>query len=295
MGAPLDTLYASDGVGPAVRATISSDRLPGDMDIITDTVANWPHKGIATSGTPDDNGIIIPSTECIFEYVLSGTIIHITGFAPGYYDIGHTINQICILKPTSYHNDSIVDVLLDSGSSVEVGPTPPVAPADGDLWGDTSDSSLNDIVKAVGSLMYPIGSYYGNETDSRNPSVILGFGTWARQTGALYGYSTTAGSPYNVTGGTVIGEDKHTMALGELATHTHQFKWRVNFPRGTGSLATNDLGGDALLVSDNMPGGDSASGYDWSGGTDGNRPTGSSTPFNIISTGTVGYWWKRTA
>jgi hypothetical protein len=86
------------------------------MDIITDSVANWPHKGIATSGTPDDEGVIIPATVCVFTYVLTGTIIHITGFAPGYYDVGHTEGQICILKPTTYHNDSLIKAIEDKSS-----------------------------------------------------------------------------------------------------------------------------------------------------------------------------------
>lgn len=177
MAAPLEALYASDGVAPAVRATVSSTRLPGDMDIITDSVANWPHKGIATSGTPDDNGVIIPGTECVFEYVLSGTIIHITGFAPGYSDVGHEENQIVIIKPTTYHNDSLVAAISEGGASVTIGDTPPPDAEPGDLWGDTSDSSLNSIVVAVGSLLMPIGHTIITNNPA-NPATYYGFGTW---------------------------------------------------------------------------------------------------------------------
>lgn len=33
--------------------------------------------------------------------------------------------------------------------------------------------------------------------------------------------------------------------------HTHPNRWRAFMPSGTGSLAINDRGGDALLISDN--------------------------------------------
>lgn len=73
----------------------------------------------------------------------------------------------------------------------------------------------------------------------------------------------------------------------DVKAHTHTFKWRVNFPRGTGGLSTNDLGGDAILVSDNMPGGDTTTGYDWSGGANGNNSTGTGTtnmnPYQIVN------------
>lgn len=51
------------------------------------------------------------------------------------------------------------------------------------------------------------------------------------------------------------------LTAAEMPSHTHANRWRVAYPRGTASLATNDLGGDAILVSDNMPGGDSSAGY----------------------------------
>lgn len=162
--APIDALYASDGVAPAVRATISSERLPGDMDVITDSVANWPHKGIATSGTPDDDGVILPGTECVFEYVLSGTIIHITGFAPGYYDTGHTENQIVILKPTTHHTDSLVNALEDfealpaGGTAGQI--LTKVSSTDGDAeWDDAPEAGNSIVTKEA-----PTGTVDGSNT-----------------------------------------------------------------------------------------------------------------------------------
>lgn len=79
------------------------------------------------------------------------------------------------------------------------------------------------------------------------------------------------------------GEAEHTLTTAEMPSHTHDFRWRVNFPKGTSGLSTNDLGGDALLVSDNMPGGNSSAGYDWSGGKGGNLNTGGGGAHNNMS------------
>jgi microcystin-dependent protein len=61
--------------------------------------------------------------------------------------------------------------------------------------------------------------------------------------------------------GSLGGAATHVLTAAEMPSHTHANRWRVAYPRGTASLATNDLGGDAILVSDNMPGGDSSAGY----------------------------------
>lgn len=164
-------IYASDGNGPAVRATITQDRLPTDMDIITDTVLNWPHNGIATSGTPDVDGVIIPGTECVFSYVLSGSIIHIENFQPGYSDLGNTENQIVILKPVTAWSDLIadsIDLKADLDSPALTGtPTAPTQTA-----GDNSTKIATTAY--VGAMAYdnmPIGAgidYWGATLPSSN-------------------------------------------------------------------------------------------------------------------------------
>ena len=78
--------------------------------------------------------------------------------------------------------------------------------------------------KSLGDMFYPVGSTYFNKTNSTNPATLLGFGTWARLEGVvLGGRSETTGSPFNVTAGTVIGADNHTLTVGQMPTHSHDF------------------------------------------------------------------------
>ena len=51
--------------------------------------------------------------------------------------------------------------------------------------------------------------------------------------------------------GTYSGSETHTLQLSEIPSHDHSTAWRPFMPSGTGSLALNDRGGDAILVSDN--------------------------------------------
>lgn len=97
------------------------------------------------------------------------------------------------------------------------------------------------------------------------------------------------------TAGDLGGEEIHALTTAELAIHTHANRWRVNFPKNTNGFGTNDLGGDAILVSDNMPGGDSGAGYDAGGNPTVSLGAGSSTTHNIMSPFVVVYLWRRTA
>jgi hypothetical protein len=252
------------------------------MDIITDSVANWPHKGIATSGTPDEEGVIIPDTVCVFEYVLSGSIIHITAFAPGYYDIGHTENQICIIKPTTYHNDSIVEILEEGGASVTVGDTPPADPADGDLWGDTSDNGLNDIVKSVGSMLMPIGAIYTNKVDATNPGVKFGFGTWV----ALEGYTVVgrkAGDTDFGTAGATVGAKTVTLTVAQMPAHSHElYAWVGNEMVGATNLDDIVGSGNRNITASQRVG-------------DYMTSVGGGGAHNNIQPSVVAYMWERTA
>lgn len=47
------------------------------------------------------------------------------------------------------------------------------------------------------------------------------------------------------------GAKTHTLTTTEIPSHTHSNRWRAFMPSGTGTLALNDRGGDAILVSDN--------------------------------------------
>lgn len=45
---------------------------------------------------------------------------------------------------------------------------------------NTSIIAPDDLVAAIGPLLYPVGSIYTNATNNENPATLLGFGTWVR-------------------------------------------------------------------------------------------------------------------
>lgn len=109
-----DNIRASNGNGPAVTATVTSERPVGSMTIIVDSVQNWPHKGIATSGVPvyDTLGNLTHLVDTtVFEYHLDGSIIEIEAFSPGYTDIGNQPDELVILKPTTAWADTVAEAI----------------------------------------------------------------------------------------------------------------------------------------------------------------------------------------
>lgn len=110
---PSDYVAASDGTGEAVRAIVTTQRLVGATTLIVDSVENWPNKFIATSGTLDPvTGMLDDNTLTVFKGTLTGSIITIDEYAPGYTDVGHSVNQIVVLKPSTLWAD-IVRAYLD--------------------------------------------------------------------------------------------------------------------------------------------------------------------------------------
>jgi hypothetical protein len=110
---PADYVAASDGTGEAVRAIVTTQRLIGATTLIVDSVENWPNKFIATSGTLDPvTGMLDDDTLTVFKGTLTGSIITIDEYAPGYPDVGHEVNQVVVLKPSTLWAD-IVRAYLD--------------------------------------------------------------------------------------------------------------------------------------------------------------------------------------
>lgn len=169
---------------------------------------------------------------------------------------------------------------------------------------------LDDLAMTVLKSTYPIGSSYWNGSDSRNPSVIFGFGTWVALEGVALGGIAGSG-PFNVSAGTIIGEDEHTLTTDELASHRHY----NNVPNGS----TNTTGNHNHGVASNLTrfsGGTNEVGLGPGGAkwisattfsTQGNHSHTTTTPnFNSDYTGggqahnniqrtKVGYLWERTA
>ena len=209
-------IRASDGSGEAVRAIVTSPRTVGDMDLIVDSVLNWPNKFIATSGDLDvDTGLFDPDSISIFYATLSGSIIVIDEFAPGYSDVGHTTGQTVLLKPTTAWADAVAEG-GGGGASVTIGDTPPATPEQGDLWGDTNGGEPG-LVQAVAELLMPVGHILITGS-STNPATTYGFGTWVRIQGKFIIGVDDSDSDFdlNDTG----GAKTHTLTIGEIPNRT---------------------------------------------------------------------------
>lgn len=120
---PKEYIKASDGNGEAVRAIVTEDRGVTNMALIVDSILNWPHKFIATSGEVDADDIFIPETVTVFYGYLDGSIIMIEEFAPGYSDIGNFENQVVVLKPTTPWADSVAAAVEGASSLPDGGLT----------------------------------------------------------------------------------------------------------------------------------------------------------------------------
>lgn len=222
-------LRASNGSGEAVMSVVTADRPPLSATLIVDSVLNWPVRGIATSGTliPDE-GLIDPDTASVFKYHLDGTIIMIDEFAPGYNDVGNSEDQVVVIKPTTLWAD-LVSENDGGGASVVIGPTPPPDPEEGDLWGDTSDEGLNELVVAVGALLMPVGFIYFSH-NSANPATYLGFGTWTAIADRII--IGVGSDPDWDAAGDTFGAKDVTLTTAQMPVHTHNFRYAASLSGG---------------------------------------------------------------
>lgn len=105
-------IYASNGVGEAPRLTITAARAPGATSLTVDSVTNWPSFFVATTGTLNtESGIIDPASVKVFRGHIASGKIEIDEFAPGYDDVGNTVGEIVVLKPTTFWADTIAEVM----------------------------------------------------------------------------------------------------------------------------------------------------------------------------------------
>lgn len=70
---------------------------------------------------------------------------------------------------------------------------------------------------------HPIGEVFFTEDDNFNPNDEWG-GTWELDTdGVVYGSkSDSNASMFNTNTGSIIGEEKHTLTIDEMPSHTHK-------------------------------------------------------------------------
>lgn len=248
---PKDYLRASNGSGEAVMAVVTTNRPIGSLTLITDSVLNWPHRGIATSGELDpDTGLIDPDTALVFKYHLDGSIITIDEFAPGYPDAGNEEDQVVVIKPNTYWADILAESIGEGGASVHIGNTPPPDPEEGDLWGDTSDDNLNSLVVAVGSMLMPIGHIIVSH-NSANPATYYGFGTWVAITDRII-IGVGSDPDWNAPGDT-YGEKDVTLTRAQLPA----FKPEIRFGSsaggdGTGLVYSSTLGNGTVFFQNNL-------------------------------------------
>lgn len=162
-----------------------------------------------------------------------------------------------------------------------------------------------DILYKIMDRVYPVGSAYWNEKDDRDPSIILGFGRWRKQSAAvLAGHSDSSNSPFNVSGGTIIGSHDATLTTSNLPAHTHTGSTNTT---GAHNHNVRINGGDGGMIAggggSQQP--QSGAGYSWKAlreDTAGSHShtfttnsTGSGTAFSIIQHSLVGYLWIREA
>lgn len=123
----LNLINASNKSGEAVRASITAIRSSGSTTITVDATTNWPTNFIATSGTLLADGTLNSSTAFVFAGHKSGSTIIIDSIAPGYSDVGNTVGQIVVIKPTTFWADNFADFLAinfdDNGSFTSTGGT----------------------------------------------------------------------------------------------------------------------------------------------------------------------------
>ncbi|HUD10273.1 MAG TPA: hypothetical protein VMR28_01225, partial [Candidatus Saccharimonadales bacterium] len=95
-------LEASDGNGEPIRAAVQAPRSIGSDTLTVNLTTNWPTGTfIATTGTLQSNGTLNPATVQVFYGTCSGATITITNFASGYSDLGNSIGDVVVIKPTT--------------------------------------------------------------------------------------------------------------------------------------------------------------------------------------------------
>jgi hypothetical protein len=138
----------------------------------------------------------------------------------------------------------ILDVKAD-GSGIGIGKTAEEAGLDVSAgWPAKFRGGMTIGGVSLLDFCHPVGSIY-ESTVNTDPGTLFG-GTWvAWGQGRVSVGVDTSQSEFDTVEKT--GGDKN------LQEHTHGNRWNPVYPRGTSCLATNDLGGDAVMVTDNMP------------------------------------------
>jgi hypothetical protein len=149
---------------------------------------------------------------------------------------------------------------------------------------------VQDVVDAVKSALYPVGSIYTNATSSTNPGTLLGFGTWtAFGAGRFLVGLDASDSSFDTaeeTGGSknaILVSHTHTASVSDPG-HTHSY----TRPQGSQTLgAGTNLAVNTTATATTVS---NTTGISVSNSTEGSSGTNANLPPYIVV-----YMWKRTA
>jgi hypothetical protein len=125
--------------------------------------------------------------------------------------------------------------------------------------------------------IYPVGSLYFNADVTTNPATLLGFGTWAVFGEGRVPVGKASSGTFGTLGGT-MGNETHTLTIGEMPAHAHR-------PAGYYETVYVKPSGGSGLVS----GGDNYHGQAYE------ETKGGGGAHNNIQPSIVVCIWKRTA
>ena len=139
--------------------------------------------------------------------------------------------------------------------------------------------NLNFNFTEVINILHPIGEYFYTSDATFNPNTAW-CGTWVLENDGtvLVSKSDTTGSTFNAAVGAVVGEEKHTLTIDEMPSHSHamgllgggdQERWGLEYSKGTNWRA-----------------------YD---GNDIIAPIGGNQPHNNVQPSKISFRWHRTA
>ena len=93
-------------------------------------------------------------------------------------------------------------------------------PTDPDIKIWFPDNVVNSRANEI-DLYYPVGTYYETSNMNFDPNIEWG-GTWEKEEDGtvLSSKSTVSGSLLNAEIGSIVGEDKHTLTIAEIPSHS---------------------------------------------------------------------------
>jgi hypothetical protein len=149
---------------------------------------------------------------------------------------------------------------------------------------------VQDIVEAVKSSLYPVGSIYTNSSDSTNPATLLGFGTWtAFGAGRVMVGFDSGNSLFDTaeeTGGSanaIVVSHTHTASVSDPG-HSHTMPAANVFSAGSSATGVRPTGSAVSWIDPATTGITVSNSTEGSSGTNANYQ-----PYITV------YMWKRTA